>query len=294
MSRDIKPSRLRSLWAKYTEFKKPQLAYSTIHSDYRAVARIIRKLPADLSSAIAIRDWLLQNYAAETTRRLLRDLSACCQWAVRSELLDRNPFDGLNKDIRRKENATVWQAFTSGERDSIMEAFKQQDRFYLPWVQFLFWTGCRPEEAAGLRWEHIRDHEILFREALPNSTKVRQRTKTRRNREFPTNPRLQALLKELRPVDCTPKTAVFRGVRGGTFDYHNFQTRHWRAIVETLAEKGTVAIYLSEYHCRHTFITLALDAGMEVRDVAYLTGTSATIIWKHYASRSRNLHVPEF
>jgi integrase len=52
--------------------------------------------------------------------------------------------------------------------------------------------------------------------------------------------------------------------------------------------------FLPEGHMRHTWITLALDAGMSVNDVAYLSGNSPNIIYKHYASKSRVTHVPEF
>lgn len=44
---------------------------------------------------------------------------------------------------------------------------------------------------------------------------------------------------------------------------------------------------------RHTFITLALESGMDAKDVAALVGNSAEVIYKHYASAKRQLELPE-
>ncbi len=61
-------------------------------------------------------------------------------------------------------------------------------------------------------------------------------------------------------------------------------------------------LWWQKVNCRSTvlnitvvipFITLALDH-LSVKDIAYLVGNSPDIIYKHYASRSRNLEIPEF
>jgi hypothetical protein len=53
------------------------------------------------------------------------------------------------------------------------------------------------------------------------------------------------------------------------------------------------SLCLPQSHCRHTFITLALEH-FSVNDVAYLVGNSPEIIYRHYASRSRISEMPEF
>ncbi|NEQ31821.1 MAG: hypothetical protein F6K04_12585 [Leptolyngbya sp. SIO4C5] len=74
--------------------------------------------------------------------------------------------------------------------------------------------------------------------------------------------------------------------------YQNFQRRHWRPLVLELAEQGRIAFYLSQYHCRHTWITGALASGMSVQDVSYLARVSTAVIYQHYAGRSRQIIVP--
>jgi integrase len=292
-NRRIKPSRLLELWRKYTAFQSSQLAHSTIHRDYRKVERLLAKMPDHLSTSIEVRDWLLSRYAAETTRRYLVQFNACCNWSMESDLLLTNPFTGLSKQIRRKVGHTVWTGFTAYEREAIIETFDKDHPFYAPWVKFLFWTGCRPEEAAGLKWVNVTPDcsRIRFSEAIPIDTRQSQSTKTWKAREFPANQRLRSLLLSLRNPDRA--ALVFTGEKGGIFDYHNFQTRYWKPTVTKLVEQEVVSVYLSQGHCRHTFITLALEH-LPVKDIAYLVGNSPDIIWQHYASRSRNILVPEF
>lgn len=192
-------------------------------------------------------------------------------------------------------NTTDWSGFTAAERDTIIQTFESECPHYASWVKFLFWTGCRPEEAAALKWQHITPDltKIRFAEAAPVDTKKPQSTKTWKTRVFPANQRLQTLLKSLKPPNPAPTSLVFTGKRGKAVEYHNFLSRQWKPIVMGLVEDGKVSIYLPQYHCRHTFITLALEH-LPVKDVAYLVGNSPEVIYKHYASRSRDLDVPEF
>lgn len=292
-NRRIQPSKLRCLWQQYTDFKRGQLAHSTIERDYNKIGSLLKKMPDYLETTIEIRDWLLKRYAAESTRRYLMQFNACCRWAYDSDLIAVNPFDGLTRHFRRKVKADGWTGFTAVERDLIIQTFTTDHPFYAPWVKFLFWTGCRPEEAAALRWKHITSDRrvIQFREAAPVDTKKVQQTKNWKSREFPVNNRLRSLLLSLPTGDR--ESLLFTGEKGSSFEYHNFQTRKWKPVIEALVEAGRVALYRPQYHCRHTFITLALDH-LAVKDIAYLVGNSPDIIYKHYASRSRNLELPEF
>ena len=298
--RAISVPHLRELWSKYGEFRKPQLAPSTYKRDYQKIERRLRRIfneAPDLNSAIAVRDWLLANYSIEVARRTLVQLNACCKWAMHSDLIAENPFDGITAQLKtRRRSAKAWAAFTAQERDRIIQAFDVEFDRFAPWVKFLFWTGCRPEEAAALRWEHIAgDHtEMLIAEAFPVDMDAPQSTKNYRVTRFPCNARLQRLLRSQRPHDWHLDGLVFRGDRGGRFDYHNFQTRYWRPLVLDLAAHGLIAFYLSQYHTRHTFITEGLKAGIPIADMSYLCRVSTTVLYKHYLDRTRSITVPEF
>jgi len=162
-------------------------------------------------------------------------------------------------------------------------------------VQFLFYTGCRPEEAAALRWEHIAADcsELLIVEALPVEMKEAQSTKNYQSTRFPCNARLQRLLRSRRSEPVDRSQYLFIGREGGRLNYQNFQTRHWKPLVKGLVESGHIAFYLSQYHCRHTWITEALNH-LSIQDVSYLARVSPHVLYRHYAGRSRRILIPEF
>ena len=94
-------------------------------------------------------------------------LSAACKWAIANELLSTNPFAGMYLELAKPKYKLEEQAnpFTYQERDRIIEAFQTHNAgkkgisysYYTNFVKFLFYTGCRPSEAVGLRWKHIND-----------------------------------------------------------------------------------------------------------------------------------------
>ncbi|NJR62934.1 MAG: hypothetical protein HC769_31605 [Cyanobacteria bacterium CRU_2_1] len=134
---------------------------------------------------------------------------------------------------------------------------------------------------------------FLIQEAFPVDIKEPQATKNYQSTRFPCNARLQKLLRSTRPECWSRNDFVFRGVKGGRFDYHNFQTRHWKPLIEQLVINGKIAFYLSQYHCRHTWITEALNH-LSPQDVSYLARVSINVLYKHYAGRSRRILIPEF
>lgn len=147
-------------------------------------------------------------------------LNAACSWAEDSEMLKTNPYKGLQRQIRvKKPSDKAWAAFTIPERDRIIQAFEVENPYYAPWVKFLFYTGCRPEEAAALRWEHVSEDctEVLFVSAEPYDTRDTQPTKNGKTTRFPCNARLQRLLREIRPEGYTRGDRVFVGKTGDRF-----------------------------------------------------------------------------
>ena len=298
-SRSINLEELWSVWGKYSEYRKSQIARSTYLRDYRKVTRRLEKMRVgapNLASAIEIRDWLLSSYSPETTRRTIQQFSAAGKWAVESDLMPRNVFEGLQRHLKpKKPSEKAWASFTALERDRIIQAFDEKDKFYSSWVRFLFWTGCRPEEASALKWGHVSQDfsEMMIREALPSDMSQTQGTKNGKITRYPCNLRLQNLLKQQAHNKTDSESFVFPGRDGGRFNYHNFQTRYWRPLVLELVESGQVAFYLPQYHCRHTWITLSLEH-LPVADVSYLARVSTQVLYQHYAGRSRKVSIPEF
>lgn len=297
--RPITVTQLCSFWSQYVEHRSPQVAPSTVARDYHRITQRLKTMKIDapdLSTGDEVRDYLLTRYSYETTRRTIQQFQAATRWAVFRGWIPANPFEGVMRYLPKVRAAPKsWASFTIAERDTIIAAFESHDAFYSPWVKFGFWTGARPEETYSLRWKHVASDfsEVLIYEATPIDVGITQHTKNYKSTRFPCNDRLQRLLRSLKPFPCDRNEFVFHGVQSPQLNYHNFQTRHWRPMVEGLVEAGHVAFYLPQYNMRHTFITEALKH-LDVKDVSYLCRVSVEVLLKHYAQRNRTIAVPEF
>ncbi|MEM9805751.1 MAG: tyrosine-type recombinase/integrase [Cyanobacteria bacterium P01_D01_bin.56] len=303
MDRQITPKELWYIWLSYVEYKTPYVAPSTVVRDYakfeKRILKMMKERP-DLNDARDMRSWLVKNFSLETARRTIQQFNAACKFAVAMKDLPVNPFDGLTRYWGRSRTVIEenYTAFTADERAAIIEEFELNDPYYADWVKFLFLSGCRPEEASALKWGDVASDfsEILINKALPVDTRIEQPTKTYRSTRFPCNSQMKGLLRDMQKRQLFPASSgwLLPSVKGGPFDYKNFQSRHWKPLVEKLVRDRKVAFYFSEYHARHTFITELVKKGIDEQDISYICRTSVAMIQRCYASQSRNVSVPEF
>jgi integrase len=122
---------LADLWDSYTEYKRSSLSPSTLAKDYHKIDRCINvHLPVrTLDKAIAIRDWLVANKSPLSAKKILTQFSACCDWAVKSQMIAENPFEGMASDIKvpkgdREE--TDINPFSLEERDTPSESLRER------------------------------------------------------------------------------------------------------------------------------------------------------------------------
>lgn len=304
---------LLSLWGKYTEFRSKQVEATTLAKNYARVANHIKNLPSNsLEDAVEIRDFLITNKSAYTTKRILTQLNACCNWGLKSKLIKSNPFNNMAGEIQLTKNsmeAIDIDPFSKAEREVIIEAFRAHPKYkcYAPFVEFLFLTGCRTSEAIALKWKHINSDcsRITFSEAVVNipSGKVRKGLKNQDKRIFPCNKQLQSFLLSIKPSDLDTEKSVFTSIKGNDVNPCTFNALCWHGskhqgkeyvgIVKQLAQEGKIDHYRPQYQTRHTFITLCIDAGIDAKDVARWVGNSPEVIYKHYAGNKRDLQVPE-
>jgi len=313
-SETIPKTDLGELWERYEQFKKSQLSQTTIAVDYRRWRNHIANLPTrNTEDAVAIRDYLLANVTPNTARRTLTNINACCNWALKSKLIESNPFQGMASDIQIPKSESSEEMdinpFTKEERESIIRAFEEDKlySYYAPLVIFLFFTGCRPSEAIALQWKHIGDRSILLEQAItmsPEGWALKVGLKTQSHRRFPINQQLRLILELIKPENFRPDDFVFRSKKGGTVDWGDFLQHAWKGyknrhdkqidgIITQLVHKKEVSEYRPPYQCRHTFITLCLEADIDAKDVAGWVGNSPEVIYRHYAGKKRDLQVPE-
>ncbi|MCG6133288.1 MAG: site-specific integrase [Nostoc sp. LLA-1] len=286
---------LDELWNKYSEFKKPQVSPSTYAKDFTKHRNHIAKLPTrSLDEASAIRDYLLAKLTPDAAKRCLTQLKACCNWAMEEGLIDANPFAAMK--IKAPKGATEEQdinPFSKEERDLIIRTFAS-DRYYshyTNYVRFLFFTGCRPSEAIALKWKHITNSVVQFRESVVVSEDglvMKEGLKTQRKRDFPINSELLEILDEISPEEPVPEALIFTSPKGKFIDHHNFSNRAWKAILAKCCIP-----YRKSYQTRHTFISFCVESHINSTAIGRWTGTSAKMIDNHYgATNFTNLRPP--
>lgn len=290
MPRPKTSNELKRLWPEYTAFKAKFLHPNTITKQYQGRwGYMIERIPPYAETAKDIVDWAMDKYAAETVRRFIEASSACYTWAMRTERVNRNPFLPFVGLIRTNAHHNR-EAFTAADRDAILEAFQHRDPFFWSYVAFAFRTGARGEEIRGLEWKHVGQNSIHFEQAIAWNVSEPGPLKTGEKRQFP-------IYENLKPIFNKQKGLhsrwVFPSPEGSHMDSQNFLNRHWAPMVKPLIPEK-VERYLPASHTRHTFITLAINAGVSVTDVAKLVGNSPATIWKHYAQASREIILPDF
>ncbi|GET42482.1 tyrosine-type recombinase/integrase [Microseira wollei] len=296
---------LAELWDGYCEYRKPQVAETTFRKEYAFYGKVIKGIPIeDLERPQQILDYLLKTRPVGIVKRTIVQINACCRWALKSKLISENPFMGMAEQIKvAKNDREKIDPFSADERDAIIAAFEASHyyNYYAPLVKFLFMTGCRTGEAIALQWKHISGDckNITFSETFNGHFKIRKDTKTHKARNFPCNDKLQTLLLSIRPDDFSSDDLVFPSPTGKEINAQNFTKRIWKGskdspgIVSRLVEQGKVQRYRCPYNTRHTFITLCLEAGVTLVQIAKWVGNTPEIIVKHYAGTTLQMQVPE-
>jgi integrase len=288
---------LPELWEKFCEVKEPVVAPGTWRNGYCVNTSHLGRCPhKQLKDAHKVFDWAMTHLNPDPAKRFIQALSSCCRWAKRNDLIDQNPFEGLSGDIKipkTSEDKTDIDPFTRAERQAIISGFENNRyyAYYSPVVRFLFCTGCRPSEAAGLQWKHITTDDIIFDQAVVDSVRgrvLKDGLKTQLKRKFPINKQLRQLLTAHQPSQARRSDLVFPSPEGQFMNFHNFRNRGWSAVLEELGIR-----YRKPYQARHTFITHCLEEGISVSQVAKWVGNSPEIIMKHYAGTLARFQVPE-
>jgi len=165
---------------------RTEMSWKSALDDFLAHAAVTHPTSATRQHAIAYRSWLLTRLSPSTVRTRLAFL--CGLWSVLCELRPNSShvFKGLNSRIKvvktRKPEVTITDPtewIGTGEQ---MEIF-----------QFLYFTGARLAEIAGLQAEDLYEDRIFIR---PNELRPLKTSSS--ERYIPIHPRLQPLVIKLR------------------------------------------------------------------------------------------------
>ncbi len=159
-------------------------------------------------------------------------------------------------------------------------------------------TGLRPGEVFGLRWECVdcENNKLKINASLgahnhEGRFELGETKTTASTRTISVEYYLMNLLSKLKNRQAeyaaqlggnfkNPDGLVFTGIFGGPIDMNNFRSRHWKA----LCRAANIPTVYTPHCMRHTFITLALQAGMNVKAVSKYAGhTNVAFTMKVYA-----------
>jgi integrase len=300
-SLDITPKptpKLSGLWQQYVDARKMGKSPATLRM-YEWVANHIERCPHEHpTDAQLIFDWMNGHVPANSAKRVMMHLSACCRWAKKAGFLDiADPFDGMQAEIKLKKPSSEEEEvnpFSRQERDRIIAAFEtnRHYRHYAPLIKFLFFTGCRPSEAIALCWKHIGRSLITFEQAVIYDGRglvLKKGLKTQKTRKFPINAQLQTLLASLKPEGVNPGELVFPSPKGKFIDWGNFTNRAWQSILASLPDVE----YRNPYQTRHTFCSLCRESDIPSIQIGKWVGNSAQMIDRVYAKATDHIQVPE-
>ncbi len=273
--------------AKKTKFVKGKLIdlyevwlNSLDKSDYTkaGIYTKIKKQILKSDPAINETDWLCKsNISASTFNGRLSIIKKCYEWAFNKGYIQQNIWLDISP---RKVKKTPVMPFTKDERNKILRVFEEKKPHYLGFVKFLFITGCRFNEATGLKWSMVDFEEghILIRESLskdPRGTyrKIQKERKNAGSITFPMTDQLREILENQPRIN----EYVFLTVRKKNIDAVAFRNQYWEKYLEI------AGVPFRSYHkIRHTFVTQGAKDGIPITDLAYLIGDNVGTTIRSY------------
>jgi integrase len=295
---EIKRADLLEIWQSYVESRKQQVAETTFKNGYPKYTKVLQLCPyKTIADGSLIKRWIIKNKPAYFAKKILQQLNACCKWAERHDLISENPFKDYAHDINKKITSAKddINPFAPEERDAIIELFKSDSKlvYWSGLVQFMFANGCRPSEALALTWGDCTNGEINFNKAYVNGI-LKNGLKTQEQRKINQTEKTKEILIHQKNLCDRSKSnkhnLLFIGERSGSYlNFENFTRTVWPKALKLLPDIK----HRPPYQMRHTFITLALKAGVSPQDVAKHVGNSPDIIYKNYAGVTRNFQMPD-
>lgn len=243
--------------------KKKQIKSST-YNDYR---KIIRQAVSEFGSLRlhelkrpVLKAWLSKMTC--TNKRLANIqsvLRSALSDAVHDELIDANPlYEWAYRNVAEVKEDDDVDPFTFEEEALILKELTGQP---LNLYTFLFWTGMRPSEAAGLEWRDIdwQSNEAQIRRALTQAATDPEAPKTKRGRR---------IVKLLPPaIAALQAQREYTYMLGGAV-FHDPQTNARWAGDQPMRKKFWMPAlrrakvrYRRPYQTRHTFASRMLSAG---------------------------------
>ena len=318
--------KLGELWEMWVEHRRPTLEETTFRSEWKTFTNLLKPvshLELNAQTAQEIYQHVIKATKSQATiTKLLSQLHHAYDRALNLGLTEgKNHFYGLveearkmvkpHKDVSASDEDADIRAFTYDEMIAILDYLSTTRSNWHDFTKFRFLTGCRIGEAIALKWRHVAPDcsFIVFGESHSSRYKITKKTKNGTVRRFPCNVDLQEFLRSVKPDDAQPDDVVFKSPTGKQIDSHMYSQawygrkhmqqkdedgnpKWYPGFIEKLVEQGKLRQYLKPYATRHTFITLMIDAGVDMLVISSLCENSPEVILKHYYQKNTGVNLP--
>jgi len=210
-----------------------------------------------------------------TTRKALYIFQSVLAHAVLRGLISHNPVKAVKKPRHRPASVRPLAPAT-------VEAMRfGMDPADATLISVLAYAGLRPGEALALRWHHVRERTILVESSI--SFGEEKGTKTQRTRTVRILQPLVADLREWRLGAGRPDESSLVFARPGGAAWKDHDWRNWRRRVYQPAAKAAGVASRRPYDLRHSFVSLLIQEGVSIVEVARQAGHAPEECLKTYA-----------
>jgi len=317
--------KLGELWEGWVNHRRPSLEETTFRTAWNNYANLLKPLShleLNAQTAQEIYQHIIKaSKNQKAIAKLLSQLNQAYDRALSLGLAEgKNHFYGMvaearkmiqpDKEVSASDEDGDIRAFTREEVLNILDYLSATGNKWHDFTKFRFMTGCRIGEAIALKWRHVAPDcsFVVFGESRDSRFKITKKTKNGTVRRFPCNADLQEFLKTIKPDDAQPDDIVFKSPTGKQINALNYH-RAWHkqpsgkkdengdpkwipGFIEKLVEQGKLRQYLKPYATRHTFITLMIDAGVDMLVISTLCENSPEVILKHYYQKNTGVNLP--
>jgi integrase len=278
-----------STWASYSRYLRLHVLPRIGHLQLtRLDAGVLNRFYADLLEG-GRRDGKPGGLSPRSVRYIHSILGRALREAVAWGLLNRNVVTSAQPPSARAARPKEMRTWGGSTLARFLELTRDHEH-HAAW-HFLATTGCRRGEALGLRWKDVDLAKglVSIRQTLAvieHEVVIRPTTKSGRSRVVQLDSGTVALLRSRRSLGLRSHLERGAGVDDdlvfARLDGRLLQPEHVsRAFERAVRRLGLPIIRLHDL--RHTWATLALAAGVDVKVVSERLGhASATITWDIY------------
>ena len=272
-------------WKIFAQERSIVLHATSMESDYKQTTKWLSRCPVqELSRGREVMAWVFQQKPAKSARRVSMYVKSLYRWASSEDIgyLIKNPITNFRMPkapqsddeiivIPRSEMAILMAALSARERKSKWSLY----------AEFMLQTAMRTGEVRAMRWSDISDGRVTVHSNFTLTHGLKDSTKTNKKRSVPLNARCEELLASVPVIN----EYVF------PYNRYTFQSFFYERSKELLFA-GLISHRYRPYDLRHTAISRWIENGIPVAQVSKWAGNSSEVIWKHYASVTKEYEMP--